>query len=69
MFLNTKNKYMAVNQYFKDTISEMKHVSWPTRRQTTLYTILVIVVSIIISAYLGLLDAAFVKLLNVFIGQ
>ena len=58
---------MAVNQYIKDTISEMKHVSWPTRKQAMLFTILVIVISIVMAAYIGVLDAFFTKLLKLFI--
>lgn len=65
MFLNTKN--MAIQQYFKDTASEMKHVSWPTRKQALAYTALVIVISLVMAAYLGALDALFVKILNIFI--
>lgn len=40
-------------------MAEMKHVTWPTRRQTVIYAILVIVVSFAVSAYLGLLDSIF----------
>jgi preprotein translocase subunit SecE len=58
---------MAVNQYIKDTMTEMKHVSWPTRRQAILFTLLVIVISLAVSAYVGLLDALFTKLLKLFI--
>jgi preprotein translocase subunit SecE len=50
---------MAIKQYIKETMAEMKHVTWPTRRQTVIYSILVIVVSIAVSAYLGLLDSVF----------
>lgn len=45
--------------YLKDVRSEMKHVSWPSRTQTIMYTIVVIVVSLITASYLGLLDYAF----------
>lgn len=65
MFLNRKN--MAIKQYFKDTASEMRHVSWPTRKQAVLYTTLVIVISLVVASYLGALDALFAKLLNLFI--
>lgn len=65
MFLDTKN--MGLQQYIKDTVSEMKHVSWPTRRQTLVYTALVIGISIVVAAYVGLLDAFFAKMLNLFI--
>ncbi len=65
MFLNTK--IMAVNQYIKDTMTEMKHVSWPSRRQAILFTLLVIVISIAMAAYIGVLDGFFTKLLKIFI--
>ncbi len=58
---------MAVNQYIKDTMTEMKHVSWPTRRQAALFTLLVVVISVAMAAYIGVLDAFFTKLLKLFI--
>ena len=45
--------------YFKDVRSEMRHVSWPTRRQTITFTGVVIAVSLATAAYLGLLDFVF----------
>ncbi len=48
-------------------MSEMKHVSWPTRRQAVLYTILVVAISLVVAAYIGALDTLLLKLLNVFI--
>ncbi|MCF7865733.1 MAG: preprotein translocase subunit SecE [Candidatus Pacebacteria bacterium] len=50
---------MAIKQYINETMAEMKHVTWPTRRQTVIYGILVIAVSFFVSAYLGLLDSVF----------
>lgn len=45
--------------YFKEVRAEMKHVSWPTRRQAVVYTAVVIGVSLAIAAYLGILDYVF----------
>jgi preprotein translocase subunit SecE len=45
--------------YFKDVRAEMRHVSWPTRRQAVVYTVVVIAVSLITAIYLGLLDYLF----------
>jgi preprotein translocase subunit SecE len=45
--------------YFKEVRAEMKHVSWPTRRQAIVYTAVVIAVSLATAVYLGLLDYAF----------
>ncbi len=46
-------------QYFKDVRAEMKHVSWPSRRLTIMYTIVVVAISVATAIYLGLLDYAF----------
>lgn len=45
--------------YFKEVRAEMKHVSWPTRRQAVVYTVAVIAISIATAVYLGLLDFVF----------
>ena len=50
--------------YLKETRGELKHVSWPTRKQTIAYTVLVIALSILVAVYLGLLDFGFSTLLN-----
>jgi preprotein translocase subunit SecE len=57
VFLNTK--IMGIKQYINETKAEMKHVTWPTSRQTMAYSILVVVVSVVIAAYLGALDSLF----------
>lgn len=47
--------------YIKEVIAEAKNVTWPTRKQTIFFTITVLVVSLIIAYYLGLLDFLFGK--------
>ena len=46
-------------QYLKDTQGELRHVAWPTRMQTIVYTILVALISIGVALYLGLFDFLF----------
>jgi len=46
-------------QYLKDTQGELRHVAWPTRLQTIVYTVLVALVSIGVALYLGLFDFIF----------
>lgn len=53
--------------YLKDTVAEMKHVSWPTNKQSVVYTILVVVISIIVSLYIGLFDFIFQRGLDWFV--
>jgi preprotein translocase subunit SecE len=55
---------MSFIDYIRDTKGELKHVSWPTRKQATAFTILVIVLSIIVSLYLGLFDFLFTLLVE-----
>ena len=50
---------MSFFQYIKDTRGEMRHVAWPTRTQTVVYTVLVIGLSLFIAAYLGFFDYIF----------
>lgn len=45
--------------YFKDTRSEMKHVSWPTQSQTVNFTIMVLGISIFTGLLLGFFDIVF----------
>jgi preprotein translocase subunit SecE len=53
--------------YLKDTYAELKHVSWPTNKQSVVYTVLVIVISIIVALYIGLFDFVFSKALDWFV--
>ena len=53
--------------YLKDTVAELRHVSWPTRSQTLVYTILVVVLSALTALYTGLFDYLFTSALNWFI--
>ncbi|MFA6340632.1 MAG: preprotein translocase subunit SecE [Candidatus Paceibacterota bacterium] len=48
-----------ISNYLSETKEEMKHVSWPTKKQTMTFTILVIAISIFVAAYLGLFDYIF----------
>ncbi len=45
--------------YFKEVRAEMKHVSWPSRQLTIVYTVVVVLVSVGTAVYLGLLDYVF----------
>lgn len=60
---------MRLFNYFKDTRSEMNHVSWPTRKQTINFTVIVLGFSILIGLLLGVFDFAFSFILKSFILQ
>ncbi|MES2134675.1 MAG: preprotein translocase subunit SecE [Patescibacteria group bacterium] len=46
-------------EYIKAVRSELTHVSWPTRNQAILYTLLVIAISIGVAVLLGAFDFIF----------
>ena len=45
--------------FLKEVRVELSKVSWPTRNQTVLYTLIVIGISLFMAAFLGLLDFGF----------
>lgn len=58
---------MGIIKYIKETGAEMKHVSWPTKKQSLIYTLLIIAISLFVAAYLGLFDWIFIKLIELFV--
>ncbi|MEK7122055.1 MAG: preprotein translocase subunit SecE [Patescibacteria group bacterium] len=53
-----------MTNYIKLSRLELKHVNWPTRKDTVKFTLLVILISLLIAAFLGFLDFLFVYLLS-----
>lgn len=58
---------MNAVSYLRETISELKLVRWPTRDQTIKLTVIVIVISLLMGAYIGSLDLTFTKTLSLII--
>jgi preprotein translocase subunit SecE len=48
-----------LSNYIKESIAEMKKVTWPTKKETYNYTLLVIGISVGVALFLGLLDYLF----------
>jgi len=46
-------------EYINETKSELKHVNWPGKRQTTIFTIIVVLISVVIAYFLGFFDFIF----------
>lgn len=45
--------------YLKESIQEMKKVTWPSKKETKNYTFLVIAISLATAGFLGALDLIF----------
>ena len=55
---------MKLVTYLRDTLTELRLVRWPTRRETINLTIIVIAISVFVGAYVGGLDFMFTNLLK-----
>jgi preprotein translocase subunit SecE len=49
-------------RYFRETRSELRKVVWPTREEATNLTVIVLAVTVGMSAILGLIDFLFARL-------
>jgi preprotein translocase subunit SecE len=57
-----------VQRYYRETIGELRKVSWPTRREAGNLTLIVLVVIILMVLILGTLDFVFSWLLSLVVG-
>ncbi|HBV33330.1 TPA: preprotein translocase subunit SecE [Patescibacteria group bacterium] len=49
----------SLSNYIKTSVAELKKVVWPSKRETTQHTLLVIGISLAVAAFLGALDYIF----------
>jgi len=52
---------VPILSYFRGVRDELQKVTWPTRQQTLQKTSLVIVASVIVGVYIGVLDYLFTQ--------
>lgn len=51
-------------KFLQETYSELKQVVWPTRQEVLRLTLIVITISFIVGAYIGVLDALFTRIME-----
>ena len=59
------NFFQKAMDFFREVKMELKKVTWPTRKQTTGTTIVVIIFVFVIAVFLGLFDLGLSKLVQV----
>ena len=61
--------FVAINplNYLKESKAELEKVVWPTKQETLRLTVVVVIVSIIIGAYIAGMDTFFTLLVEKFI--
>ncbi len=48
-----------IAKYIKESVIELKKVTWPNKKETSRYTLLVVGLSLLVAAFLGSLDFIF----------
>ena len=51
-----KENWEKILQFFREVRVEIKKVTWPTRKETMASTVVVLVTTFIIGAFLGIVD-------------
>jgi len=52
---------MPVN-FIREVMAELKKVTWPTKNDTLKLTVVVIAISVIVGAFIGVLDTMFLRI-------
>ena len=58
------DKKLPAQAFTNGLMEELKRVTWPTRAETIRLTTIVIVISLIIGLYIGIIDVGLAKLLE-----
>ncbi len=64
----SRKKQNVITRYLRETMGELRKVNWPTRRQATQLTLIVLVVIGFTSILLGAMDLLFSRLFAFIIG-
>jgi len=58
----TRKQPNAIQRYYRETVGELRKVSWPTRQEAINLTGITLLVVVTMSAFLGMLDYLFNQL-------
>lgn len=63
--MQKKNYLNIASQFLREVIMELKKVTWPSRKQTTGSTLVMIILVIMVSLFLGMIDIGLSSLIRV----
>ena len=63
-----KEKIKLFIQFLKEAKTELKKVSWPSRKETVASTVVVLVLVMLAAIYLGLVDLGLSKAIKALLG-
>ena len=58
----------AVQRFIRETMGELRKVSWPSRQEATNLTIVVLIVIVAMSTFLGVLDFLYTRFFSLILG-
>ena len=64
----TIKKQSGIRRFYRETVGELRKVTWPTRQEATNLTFIVIMVTFGMSAFLGIVDFLFTRLFALILG-
>lgn len=64
-----EHKPNFIQRYFRETMGELRKVTWPTRTEATHLTIVVVIVIALMSSFLAILDIIFARLFSIILGS
>jgi len=58
----SRKKQSGIQRFYRETVGELRKVTWPTREEAINLTIIVIIITFGMSAFLGIVDYIFTRL-------
>ncbi len=59
-----ERKPSKLGTWWRETVGELRRVSWPTPREAWRLTVIVLIVMVVFGAFLGILDLVFSQLVG-----
>ncbi len=53
---------VAPAKFVREVIGELKKTTWPTRAETIKLSVIVVAISIVVGAFIGILDTLFLRI-------
>jgi preprotein translocase subunit SecE len=64
----SQDKENRIVKYLRETRAELRKVTWPTPDEARNLTVIVLIVTVVMSLFLGLLDVIFSGLISLIVG-
>ena len=64
----TRKQQSGIRRFYRETVGELRKMTWPTRQEATRLTYIVIAVTFGMSAFLGIVDFLFSRLFALILG-